>query len=49
MTNEASIAWDKIDIRWLTIIFQKACQERKVSGDWEKFIVVPIWKRVGNI
>ena len=35
-------------IRWLTFIFQKAWEERCVPEDWQRAIVVPIWKRQGS-
>ena len=35
-------------IQWLTTIFQKAWEERRVPEDWQKAIVVPIWKKKGS-
>ena len=35
-------------VQWLTTIFQKAWEERRVPEDWQKAIVVPIWKRKGS-
>ena len=35
-------------VNWLEKIFNKAWKERKVPEDWQKAVVVPIWKNKGN-
>ena len=48
ITTEAILACGEIGIQWLTIIFQKAWEERTVPEDWQNAIVVPIWKKKGS-
>jgi len=48
ITTEAILACGEIGITWLTTIFQKAWTERKVPEDWQRAVVVPIWKRKGS-
>lgn len=48
ITNEAILACSETGIQWLTTIFQKAWEKRKVPGDWQNAIVVPIWKKKGS-
>ncbi|XP_076436215.1 uncharacterized protein LOC143275822 [Babylonia areolata] len=45
ITTEAILACGETGIQWLTTIFQKAWEERKVPEDWQNAIVVPIWKK----
>ena len=48
ITTEAILASGDIDITWLTSIFQKAWMERKVPDDWQRAVIVPIWKKKGS-
>ena len=48
ITTEAILACGETGIQWLTTIFQKAWEERKVPEDWQNAIVVPIWKKKGS-
>ena len=48
ITTEAILACGETGIKWLTTIFQKALEERRVPEDWQNAIVVPIWKKKGN-
>jgi hypothetical protein len=41
-------AGGEIMIYWLTHIFNKAWKERTVPADWQKAVVVPIWKKKGS-
>ena len=44
-TTEAIHVCGETGIQWLTTIFQKAWEERRVPENWQKAIVVPIWKK----
>ena len=48
ITTEAINSYRETGIKWLTLIFQKALEERCVPGDWQRAILVPIWKRKGR-
>ena len=48
ITTEAIHVCGETGIQWLTTIFQKAWEERRVPEDWQKAIVVPIWKKKGS-
>ena len=48
ITTKAIHVFGETGIQWLTTIFQKAWVERRVPEDWQKAIVVPIWKRKGS-
>ena len=48
ITTEAILASGEIGITWLTSIFQKAWMGRKVPDDWQRAVVVPIWKKEGS-
>jgi len=48
ITTEAIHACGETGIMWLTTIFKKAWEERKVPEDLQNAIVVPIWKKKGN-
>ncbi|KAL8561120.1 hypothetical protein ACOMHN_033703 [Nucella lapillus] len=48
ITTEAIHVCGETRIHWLTTIFQKAWEERKVPEDWQNAIVVPIWKKGGK-
>ena len=48
ITTEAILACGETGIQWLTAIFQKAWEERKVPEDWQNALVVPIWKKKGS-
>ena len=48
ITTEAILACGETGITWLTTIFQKAWNERKVPEDWQRAVVVPIWKKKGS-
>ena len=45
--TEAILACGETGITWLTTIFQKAWNERKVHEDWQRAVIVPIWKKKG--
>ncbi|XP_076061602.1 uncharacterized protein LOC143037349 [Oratosquilla oratoria] len=47
ITTEAILACGETGITWLTTIFQKAWTEKKVPEDWQRAVVVPIWKKKG--
>ncbi|XP_066304548.1 uncharacterized protein [Branchiostoma lanceolatum] len=46
--TEAITACGETGIKWLTTIFQKAWEERRVPDDWQRALVMPIWKRKGS-
>ena len=48
ITTEAILVCSETGTQWLTTIFQKAWEERRVPEDWQKAIVVPIWKKKGS-
>ena len=48
ITTEAIHVCGETGIQWLTTIFQKAWEERRAPEDWQKAIVVPIWKKKGS-
>ena len=48
ITTEAVLACGETGITWLTTIFQKAWTERRVPEDWQRAVVVPIWKKKGS-
>lgn len=48
ITTRAVLACKEIGIQWLTLMFQRAWEERKVPDDWQRAVVVPIWKCKGN-
>ncbi len=48
ITTKAILACGENGIKWLTTIFQKAWEERRVPEDWQNAIVVPIWKNKGG-
>ena len=48
ITTKAIHVCGETGINWLTTIFQKAWEERRVPEDWQKVIVVPIWKKTGS-
>ncbi|GFS16387.1 retrovirus-related Pol polyprotein LINE-1 [Elysia marginata] len=48
ITTRAALACREIGIQWLTLMFQRAWGERKVPDDWQRVIVVPIWKCKGS-
>lgn len=48
ITTDAIVACGENGIMWLTTIFQKAWEERRVPEDWQNAIVVPIWKKKGS-
>ena len=45
---EAVQACGTTGVKWLKRIFNIAWKERKVPEDWQKAIIVPIWKKKGN-
>ena len=49
ITTEAIHVCGETGIQWLTTIFQKAWEERRVPEDWQKATVVPIWKKKGSM
>ena len=48
ITKEAILTCRETGTTWLTTIFQKAWTERKVPEDWQRAVVVPIWKKKGS-
>ena len=48
IATEAILACGETGTTWLTTIFQKAWTERKVPEDWQRAVVVPIWKKKGS-
>ena len=42
---EAVLASGEMGVTLQTSIFQKAWMERKVSDDWQRAVIVPIWKK----
>ncbi|GFR63242.1 RNA-directed DNA polymerase from mobile element jockey [Elysia marginata] len=48
ITTQAVLACREIGIQWLTLMFQRAWEERKVPDDWQRAIVVAIWKCKGS-
>ena len=48
ITTEAILASGETGITWLNSIFQKAWNERKVPDDWQRAVIVPIWKKKGS-
>jgi hypothetical protein len=46
--NEAIKACREIGVKWLKRIFTAAWTERKVPDDWQKSVIVPLWKNKGN-
>ncbi|GFS06435.1 hypothetical protein ElyMa_002965500 [Elysia marginata] len=42
ITTRAVLACGEIGFQWLTLMFQRAWEERKVPDDWQRAIVVPI-------
>ena len=48
ITTEAILACGETGVKWITTIFQKAWEERRVPEDWQNAIVVPIWKKKGS-
>ena len=45
---DAIKACEEVGVKWLTKIFNQAWQERKVPQDWQRAVVVPIWKNKGS-
>ena len=45
ITTEAILACGETRIKWLTTVFQKAWKDRKVPEDWQRAMVVRIWKK----
>ena len=45
ITNEAILTNGEIGFTWLTSIFQKAWMERKAPDDWQRAVIVPIWRK----
>ncbi|GFR90787.1 reverse transcriptase-like protein [Elysia marginata] len=48
IATRAVLACGEIGIQWLTLMFQRAWGERKVPDDWQRAIVIPIWKCKGS-
>ena len=48
ITTEAILACGESGVTWLTKVFQKAWTERKVPEDWQRAVVIPIWKKKGS-
>ena len=46
--TEAILACGETGITWLTAIFQKAWREINVPEDWQRAVIIPIWKKKGN-
>lgn len=45
---EAIKACHEVGIKWMTKIFNQAWKERKVPEDWQRAVIVPIWKNKGS-
>ena len=48
ITTQAKLACGETGITWSTTMFQKAWKERKVPEDWQRAVLVPIWKKKGS-
>ena len=48
ITTQAKLAYGETGITWPTTMFQKAWKERKVPEDWQRAVLVPIWKKKGS-
>ncbi|XP_072039455.1 uncharacterized protein [Amphiura filiformis] len=48
ITTEAIQACGDVGIKWLTRVFNAAWEERAAPDDWQKAIVIPIWKKKGS-
>jgi hypothetical protein len=48
ITTEMLIAGGTTSIDWLTRIFNVAWHERKVPLDWQRAVIIPLWKNKGN-
>ena len=46
ITTEAILACGGTGMTWLTAIFKKAWKERKVPEDWQRAVLIPIWKNL---
>ncbi|XP_072051780.1 uncharacterized protein [Amphiura filiformis] len=47
ITTEAIRACGDTGVKWLTRVFNRAWEERAVPDDWQRAIIVPIWKKKG--
>lgn len=45
LPNEAIKACKEIGVIWLEQIFAAAWTQRAVPNDWQKFVIVPLWKK----
>ena len=48
ITTEAILTSGEMGNTLLTSIFQNAWMERKVPDDWQRAVIVPIWKKKGS-
>ncbi|XP_072039436.1 uncharacterized protein [Amphiura filiformis] len=48
ITTEAIRACGDTGVKWLTRVFNRAWEERAVPDDWQRAIIVPIWKKKGS-
>jgi hypothetical protein len=48
ITTECVQACGEVGVKWLTSIFNKVWEEREVPDDWQRAIIVPIWKKKGS-
>ncbi|XP_072022991.1 uncharacterized protein [Amphiura filiformis] len=47
ITTEAILACGDTGVKWLTRVFNRAWEERAAPDDWQRAIIVPIWKKKG--
>ena len=48
ITTEMVLACGEIGVRWLWKVFDAAWLQRKVPSDWQRSIIVPVWKKKGS-
>lgn len=48
ITTETILASGETGITWLTTISHKAWEEGRVPDDWQKAVVMPLWKKKGS-
>ncbi len=39
---------ENLAVKWITRVFNKTWEEREVPEDWQRVIIVPIWKKKGS-
>ncbi|XP_072050312.1 uncharacterized protein [Amphiura filiformis] len=48
ITTEAILACGDTGVKWLTRVLNRAWEERAAPDDWQRAIIVPIWKKKGS-